>query len=79
MISYWMFSFKMQVAIVKELERMFSNFLWHRNMHSWKWDSIYRPKPEGGLGIRRVSHINNASGIRLAWRMCTSSALGLNG
>ena len=41
-------------------------------MHGWKWESICRPKNEGGLGIRRVADINKASGIRLVWRLCTS-------
>ena len=57
MISYWIFSFKLPVAIIEELERMFSIFLWHQKMHSWKWVCICRPKEEGGLGIRKLSSL----------------------
>jgi len=44
-------------------------------MHVWGWQDTCRPKNEGGLGIRRLSDINKATGVRLAWRLCNSNSL----
>ena len=60
---------------MKELERTFSNFLWKKKMHAWGWQDVCRPKLEGGVGIRRLIDVNNASGVRLVWRICTSNLL----
>ena len=34
-------------------------------MHAWNWLDICKTKHEGGLGIRRVADINEATGIRI--------------
>ena len=34
-----------------------------------------KPKIEGGLGLRRVSDISNAAGVKLIWRLYTSNSL----
>jgi len=73
MVSCWVFSFKLPGTVLKELDRIFSNFIWNNNMHAWK--EVCRPKDEGGCGIRRLLDINQASGVRLAWRLCTSKSL----
>ena len=44
-------------------------------MHTWNWHDICRSKHEGGVGIRRIKDINDASDIRLVWRLYTSSSL----
>ena len=75
LLSYWVFSFKFPTSIVKELERIFSNFIWRGKMHAWNWHDICRPKSEGGVGIRNIKDINDTSGIRLVWRLYTSNAL----
>ena len=44
-------------------------------MHVWNCKKICRPKKEGGVGIRRLHDLNNASGIRLVWKLCNSKSL----
>ena len=44
-------------------------------MHAWGWKDICRPKREGGLGIRKLMDINNASGMRMLWRLHASQSL----
>jgi len=66
-VSYWAFSFKPN-TVLRELERLFSNFIWNNKMHGWKWADLYRQ-----MGIRRPTDINQASGVRLVWRLGTSS------
>ena len=44
-------------------------------MHAWNWQDICRPKAEGGMGIRRINDINNASGIRLVSRLSAVDSL----
>jgi len=65
----------MPLSVTKKLERISSNFLWNNKMPAWSWAGICKTKKEGGLGIRRISDINAASGIKLYWRLCTSQSL----
>lgn len=48
-----------------------SNFLWHSRgekcIHWVWWDSVCRPIEEGGLGIRRLSHIQRCLQRNLMW------------
>jgi len=69
------FSFKLPSVVIKDLERMFSNFLWNNKMHARTWKDICIPKREEGMGIRRLTDLNKASGVRLVWRLCTSQSL----
>ena len=75
MKSYWVFSFKLPGSILKEIERLFSNFNWNNKMHAWNWRDLCKFKSEGGCGIRRLIDISQASGVRLVWRLCTSNSL----
>ena len=47
-------------------------------IHGWNWHDICRPKTEEGMGLRRIRDINEASGIKLVWRLCTSDSLWAN-
>ena len=78
MLSYLIFSFRMPQSVVTELEMIFSNFICGGKMHIWNWKEICRPKTEGGLGIRRISDINMAYGIRLVWRICSVNSIWPN-
>ena len=74
-LSYWALTFKFPISVVKEIERISSNFFWNNKMHYWSWSDICKTKPEGGLGIRRIADINEAAGIRMFWRLCTNQNL----
>lgn len=73
-LSFWAMTFKLLVSIVKEIKRLSANFLWNDKLHAWKWEDICKTK-EGGLGIRRISDISEAAGIRLFWRLSTTVSL----
>ena len=68
MLAYWVCSYKIPNTVVRELERLFTNFLWNK-MHAWGWSDICKTKALGGLGIRKLK------GIRLVWRLCTTSSI----
>ena len=71
-IHYWIQSYRFPVSVIKTLEKLFANFLWRNKMHAWAWDKMCTPKSEGGLSIRRIQDINNATGLKLVWRCCNS-------
>jgi len=75
MATYWLLSFKMPVSVCKELEKLFANFLWHGKLHAYSWSELCKPKKEGGVGIRRITDVNNAAGLKLFWRLNTSQSL----
>ena len=64
-LHYWIQSFKLPLSVIKEMERIFANFLWRKKMHAWAWDKLCMPKEEGGLGIRRIQDLNTAASIKL--------------
>ena len=74
-LSYWVQSYKVSCTISNELERISSNFVWNGKIHAWSWNSMCKPKREGGLELRRVQDIANAAGIKLVWRLFTSNSL----
>ncbi|XP_042518493.1 uncharacterized protein LOC122092221 [Macadamia integrifolia] len=56
------------------LEKWMRNFIWMGEIDSTKkttvkWDSICKPKKEGGLGIRRLRDVNKALLAKLTWKI----------
>jgi len=47
-----MFSFKLPISITKELEKIYTKFVWNGRMNCWSWDDICTPNEEGGIGLR---------------------------
>jgi len=64
-VSYWVSSFKLPSSVLKELERLFSNFSWNNKMHAWGWNELCRPKMEGGCGIKKLYDINQVFGVKV--------------
>ncbi|XP_057868067.2 uncharacterized protein LOC131075253 [Cryptomeria japonica] len=61
---------------LKEFDALSRQFLWSGNLLSskWslvKWESVCRPKQEGGLGLRSASLNGKALAAKLYWRWCT--------
>uniref|UniRef100_A0A5B7BNK9 Reverse transcriptase domain-containing protein n=2 Tax=Davidia involucrata TaxID=16924 RepID=A0A5B7BNK9_DAVIN len=74
---YWSSLFILPKGVLKEIERMMSNFLWSRsdlksNKNKVAWAALCTPKNEGGLGIKRLVDWNKASMLRHIWSICTS-------
>ncbi|XP_077231908.1 uncharacterized protein LOC143865152 [Tasmannia lanceolata] len=71
---YWSATYNIPTEILLEIEKMFRNFLWggtdhQKKYHPIAWESLCRPKKEGGVGIRRVVDINKASQLKLLWHI----------
>lgn len=72
--------FPLPKSVSSSMERLMRKFLWPGNQSMTKtnqvrWDVVYLPTMEGGLGIRRIHHQNDASFIRLGWSAASSSSL----
>ena len=52
-------------SILKELDKLMRNFLWSASEAKLKanfvnWDSVCKPKSEGGLGLCKMQDLNDA-------------------
>jgi len=75
LIGYWIHSFNFPVSICKELDRMCANFVWKGRLHAWKWESLCRPIPEGGMWLTKTQDINQTSAIKRLWNCWTSGSI----
>ncbi|XXG48919.1 hypothetical protein AAC387_Pa02g3239 [Persea americana] len=58
---------------------MMRHFFWSRNAsvsksNYVKWDTVTLPTEEGGLGIRKISEVNEAAFIKLGWQASTANS-----
>ena len=63
-------------AILKEIRNIQRKFLWEGNVDKKKWelvswDKIYKPKSQGGLGIRYPKKNNEVLGEKNWWGWVT--------
>jgi hypothetical protein len=61
-------------GVCNKIEKLMRNFIWgsaeeNQSWHSVSWDNICKPKNQGGLGIRRIKHYNQALLMKLAWNI----------
>lgn len=68
-LYYWSASLPIPKTIILAIDRMFKNFIWGNSKTRVKWDMVCLPKKEGGLGLRRVTDICQASYLKMAWRL----------
>lgn len=59
--------------MVKKIEKAQRDFLWGKERgkigpHLVAWEEIYKPKRNGGLGIRRIQEVNIALLSKWLWR-----------
>ncbi|KAL0445598.1 UNVERIFIED_CONTAM: hypothetical protein Slati_1687700 [Sesamum latifolium] len=70
---YWSSIFILPKAIIKVVEKKMRTFLWKGSSGSGyakvSWVQVCMPKEEGGLGIRRVLHMNQALMLKHVWRI----------
>ncbi|XP_043717944.1 uncharacterized protein LOC122665876 [Telopea speciosissima] len=67
------------VDTIEVMERWIRNFIWTGDADCSKaitvrWDSLCKPKKEGGLGVRRLRDLNLALIAKLAWTIYTDQS-----
>ncbi|XP_019450653.1 PREDICTED: uncharacterized protein LOC109352923 [Lupinus angustifolius] len=79
--SMLVFSFHVYLwpsSLLKLIDKSMRNFIWSGDISTRKlvtvaWHKICTPTIEGGLGLRSISDLNQASLLKLAWGMRSSS------
>ena len=69
-----MAAYRLPTECILEIEKSCSAFLWSgATMSSHKakisWESVCKPKREGGLGLRSLKEANNVCVLKLIWRI----------
>ncbi|KAJ4761061.1 RNA-directed DNA polymerase (reverse transcriptase)-related family protein [Rhynchospora pubera] len=68
---YFMSAFKLPTWVIKKLDAMRRNFLWHgfqnKKLILISWDKVCMPKSVGGLGVIDLSTMNEALLARWLW------------
>jgi hypothetical protein len=59
------------------LENWIKNFIWsgdidQRKLVTVSWKKVYRPFAQGGLGIRSLISLNEATNLKLCWELLQS-------
>ncbi|CAN1845361.1 Putative ribonuclease H protein At1g65750 [Linum perenne] len=70
--AYAMQTYILPADTCKEIDKKIRDFVWGSSnegmkIHLISWEQIYRPKEEGGLGLRSASLLNQAYLIKLAF------------
>ncbi|XP_058782945.1 uncharacterized protein LOC131657578 [Vicia villosa] len=65
------------VSLLKDIEQASRNFIWSGSTTSKKlvtvaWNKVCQPKSHGGLGLRSLITLNNASNLKLGWDLINS-------
>ena len=63
--NYAIILFGNLIKFVDRMEKIQRDFLWsglkdNKRYHLVAWDNVYLPKCFGGLGMRKIRHLNNA-------------------
>jgi hypothetical protein len=71
---YFMLIFKCSASIIKHIEKLQRDFLWQGKSDKKKfnlvdWNSICKPKEDGGLGFRPLRLMNQALLGKWLWRI----------
>lgn len=77
MLMHSMLIYSWPVSLIKEMECWMRNFIWSgdisiRKLVTVSWANVCKPFAEGGLGLRSLSKINEASDMKLCWDMLHS-------
>jgi hypothetical protein len=79
MIVYSISIYSWPVSLLKSLENWSRNFIWSGDVNKRKlvtvsWKKVCTPYAEGGLGLRSLIKLNEASNLKLCWDLLHSEA-----
>jgi mannosylglycoprotein endo-beta-mannosidase len=79
MLTYSISIYSLLVSLLKDLEKCIRNFIWSGDLDKRKlvtvsWKKLCRPLSQGGLNIRSLTQLNEASNLRLCWCLLNSQA-----
>ncbi|CAN1808083.1 Putative ribonuclease H protein At1g65750 [Linum perenne] len=62
------------VSLCDKIDRKIRSFIWGsgegvRKIHNVNWDTVCKPKDQGGLGLRSARDLNKAFLMKLAWSL----------
>lgn len=79
-VNFWSAAFRLPSQCMKEVEQIFSAFLW--SGPSLKtigakvaWVEVCKGKDEGGLELRTLKDVNKVCGLKLIWRLLSGDSL----
>ncbi|CAN1815926.1 Putative ribonuclease H protein At1g65750 [Linum perenne] len=72
--SYAMQTSTLPASILNKIDSRIRSFVWggskdQRKVHLLSWDTICRPKSQGGLGLRMAKELNEAFLMKLGWQI----------
>lgn len=72
--TYWSSIFILPRKVVKEIEKLYRNFLWagryeKNGMALVAWRDVCLPRNEGGLGVKQIKQWNRAAMVKHLWRL----------
>nr|XP_027081052.1 uncharacterized protein LOC113703776 [Coffea arabica] len=71
----WTGVFILPKAVLKRIDNMLSSFLWSGEIKSRyvakvKWEDVYKPKKNGGLGLQNIANWNKCLILKFIWNLC---------
>lgn len=78
MVNFWSSVFSLPKSFYQKVDSMCSGFLWKNSTSSAagarvSWESICKPKKEGGLGIRRLDEFQKVFELKRVWNFFSES------
>lgn len=53
------------MSMLRKVDKLCNDFFWKGKLHKISWDTLCKPKLEGGVGMRRFVDLNGTARIKL--------------